>query len=76
MAFGLPRKGTWRLQVLLAAASIVTLISLLMIVLVLNGPPYWRGWWFVLAALALGSIPASIVLSQLVEWVIAGYRTE
>jgi hypothetical protein len=29
-----------------------------------------------MAALVVGAIPASMVLSQLVEWVIAGYRAD
>lgn len=76
MAFDLPRKGTRRLQILLAIAGAVALVIGLGVVLFLNGAPYWRGWWFVMAALILGSIPAGVLLSQLVEWVIAGYRTD
>jgi hypothetical protein len=76
MAFGLPRKGTRRLQILLATAEVAALVAILAVALVLNGPPYWQGWWVVMAALVVGAFPAGMVLAQLVEWVIAGYRAD
>lgn len=76
MAFGLPPRGTRRLQVLLASTGVAALAAALGVVLVLNGPPYWHGWWLVMATLVVLAIPTSLVLSQLVEWVIAGYRAE
>jgi hypothetical protein len=76
MAFELSPKGTLRLRVVLAAAEIAALALALAVALVLNGPPYWRGWWFVMAALFVAAIPASLVISRLVEWVIAGYRAD
>jgi len=76
MAFELSPKGTLRLQIVLAAAAIAALALVLAIAIVLNGLPYWRGWWFVMAGLLVAAIPASIIASRLVEWVIAGYRAE
>ena len=64
------------MRVLLATAGAAALVIALGAVLILNGPPYWQGWWFVMAALVVGSIPTSLVLSHLVEWVIAGYRAD
>jgi hypothetical protein len=76
VAFGLPRKGTWRLQILLATAEMAALVVVLTIALILNGLPYWQGWWFVMAAFVVGALPASMIVTRLVEWVIAGYRTD
>jgi hypothetical protein len=76
MAFGLPSIGTRRLRIVLAIAAPTALLGAIGLVLVLKGPPYWAGWWAVLAALLAASIPGGILLSAAVEWVIAGYRAD
>jgi hypothetical protein len=74
MAFGLPSQGTRRLRIALSAGSLAGLLAALALILVLYGAPYWRGWWVVIAAILVASVPGGILVAHLVEWVVAGYR--
>lgn len=74
MAFGLPSQGTRRLRIALSAGSLAGLLAALALILVLYGAPYWRGWWVVIAAILVASVPGGILVAHLVEWVVAGYQ--
>lgn len=62
------------MRIALSAAALASLLAGLALILVLYGAPYWRGWWFVITGLLVAAVPGGLLLAQLVEWVIAGYR--
>jgi hypothetical protein len=74
MAFDLPREGTRRLRIVLGAAACLGFLAALAVILLVYGPPFWRGWWVVIGAMVVLSGPAGYLSAQVVEWVIAGYR--
>jgi hypothetical protein len=76
MSQGLPREGTRRLRIGLGALAVFGCAVTYIVIIVLHGPPFWAGWWVVMAALLAASFLLGRALAPLLEWIIAGYRSE
>lgn len=76
MSQGLPREGTRRLSVGLGALAVIGCAVTYALIVILHGPPFWIGWWIVMAVVLAASFLLGRVLAPLLEWIIAGYRAE
>jgi hypothetical protein len=76
MSQGLPREGTRRLSIGLGCLSVIACAVTYVLIVALHGPPFWAGWWVVMAAILAASFLLGRVLTPLLEWIIAGYRAE
>ena len=67
-------EGTRRLKLVLSALSVGAIVACYIVVLVVYGSPYWKGWWVVMGLILLLAFVASRLAARLFEWVFAGYR--
>jgi hypothetical protein len=74
MAFELPREGTRRLRLVLSVLGVAAIVAGYIVVLLVYGTPYWRGWWAVMALILVLALFTGRALTRVVEWVMAGYR--
>jgi hypothetical protein len=73
MSQGLPREGTRRLSIGLGILAVIGCAVAYALIVLLHGPPFWVGWWVVMAVLLAASFLLGRVLAPLLEWIIAGY---
>jgi hypothetical protein len=73
MSQGLPREGTRRLSIGLGILAVIGCAIAYVLIVTLRGPPFWFGWWIVMALLLAASFLFGRVLAPLLEWIIAGY---
>jgi hypothetical protein len=76
MSQGLPREGTRRLSIGLGCLAVIGCAVAYGLIVALHGPPFWAGWWVVMAAILAASFLLGRVLAPLLEWIIAGYRAD
>jgi hypothetical protein len=74
MAFGLPSEGTRRLRLALGGLNAGGCLVAYVAVLALYGPPFWFGWWVIMAFILAGAFLSGHILAAILEWVIDGYR--
>jgi hypothetical protein len=75
MSYGLPSEGTRRLQTGLGWLAVAGCLIALIVTVALHGPPYWIGWWVVMAIVLAATFFAGRLLTPVFEWIIAGYRS-
>ncbi|MDB5405567.1 MAG: hypothetical protein JWL84_479 [Rhodospirillales bacterium] len=74
MSQGLPREGTRRLSIGLGSLAVIGCTIAYILIIELHGPPYWFGWWVVMAVNLAASFLLGRLLAPLLEWIIAGYQ--
>jgi hypothetical protein len=76
MSYGLPSEGTRRLQLALGWLAAIGCLVALVVTVTLHGPPFWIGWWVVMAVVLVATFFVGRLLTPVFEWIIAGYRSQ
>jgi hypothetical protein len=74
MAYDLPAEGTRRLRHAFGIAAVAGCVLAYVVIVILHGAPYWKGWWVVMALALAASYVVARALARPIEWVIAGYK--